>query len=191
MFGTGPEKLQEVIFDNWQASRTGRPDVPDLVRDGNGDPSSDPKDADEPGRLLVLKNREEVSVNNAIFDLIHVYHPQESFGTWEDNGYKEEHVTENVQLDIDLTDRTNPSTGERVTARERMIGDRDDASFSGVDSPYPGVLGEVKYCLELVRRGVDEFERVSVSPLGGALKNSDATFRLDVELEVLAKNTVQ
>lgn len=190
-YGTGPSAVQQILWDNWQATRSGRPDVPDLVRDGNGDPSNDPQDADAPGELLVLKNREEVATNRAVVDTIHVYHPSESFGTWEDAGAQWEDVTENVQVDIDLTNRTDPATGERVTARERMVGDRDAASFDGEDAPYPGILGEVKYCFELVRKQYEEYDRVSVTPLGGTLENSDATVRLDVTLEILAKETVR
>ena len=191
MFGTGPAAVVDILQSNWSATRTGRPDVPDVVRDGSNNPSSDPADATEPGRILILKNREEVATKGSVFDTIHCYAPEADAGVWEDTGYKEERVVEGVQVDIDLTDRTDPDTGERVTARERMIGDRDAASFSGVDPPYPGILGEVKYIFETVRRGYEEYDTVSVTPLNKVLKNSDATVRLDVELEVIAKNTVQ
>lgn len=190
-FGTGPQAVVDILQTNWQVTRSGRPDVPDLVRDGSNNPSSDPADADEPGRILILRNREEVSLNHAVFDVIHCYQPEGDPGVWTDNGYKEENVVQGIQVDIDLTDRTDPDTGERITARERMIGNRDTPSFAGEDPPYPGILGEVKYILETVRRGYEEYDKVSVTPISATLKNSDATVRLDVELEIIAKNTVQ
>ena len=191
MYGTAPEAVRQIIFDTWQASRAGRPDVPPLVTDGSGNPTSDRTEADGPGEVLVVINREDPNLDYAVFDVIHCYHPDaEGLGTFTDQGFTEERVQEPVQVDIKLKDRTDPDTGERITARERMVGDRDDASFSGADPPYPGIAGEFKYVMETVRTGYEEFERVDLTPIGGTLQNSDATLRFEAVLDRV-KNTVQ
>lgn len=179
MFLTGPEALAQLFQDEWEESRSGRPDVPPLVVDPETDFG-----------VFVRKNREDVANLNAVHDLIHCYHPSGGPLDVQDRGFKEANTVENVQVDIDLTDRTDPDTGERLVARERMVGDRDHVTFSG-DYPYPGVAGEVIYILETVRRGLDEWDKVTHTLIGGTLKNSDATVRIHVELEQLAHETAQ
>lgn len=187
-FGTGPQALVTHLQDNWQTSRTGRNDVPDVVRDGNGDPSSDPAD----GRgVLILHDREEVELNHAVHDEIHVYHPQAEGLDFEDRGFDEKNVLESVQIDIEITDRTDESTGERLFARERMVGDRDAAGFpTDQSAPYPGLLGEVVYLLETIRRDFEEWDVTRMQPVNVILENSNATVSLDVELEHISANTV-
>lgn len=185
-FGTAPEALVEQLQSGWQASRTGRDDVPDLVRDGNGDPSSDPNDGEG---VLVLKNLDEVAVNRQLHDVIHCYPPEADPMTVQDNGYKEQRVVESVQIDIDLADRSEYDPPKRVSAKERMIGTRD--SVADLDEPpYPGIFGEVKYVLETIRRGFDEFDIVRHQPLTMSLESSDAFVAIDVECERIAANTV-
>jgi len=194
--GTAPARVVDLLQSEWQVSRVGRGDVPDVVRDSNGDPSSDPQDtdvnADPAERVLILHDREEVSVNHAVNDEIHVYQPDADPPVRTDRGFKEQRISETVQIDIVLTDYTDNTVSppERLSARARMVGDRGDlASFS--DPPYGGIAGEVQYILETVRRGLDEWDRVDFDYAGWTLKNSDATVRVRAELTQLAANTVQ
>lgn len=185
---TGPDALVSILQANWQPSRSGREDIPDLVRDSNGDPSSEPSDGDG---VLILKNREEVNVRQQRHDLIHAYIPTGNSPTITDRGYDEQRITETVQIDIDITDRTDHTTDppERLSARDRMIGDRA-ALASTAEPPYGGISGEVQFILESVRRGTDEWDRINYTPIGGTLGNSNATVRWHVDLVELASNTV-
>lgn len=187
-YGTGPQALSDYLLDNWQQSRTGRNDVPDVIRDSNGDRSREPGD----GRgVLMYYDRQQPNYNAAVHDLIHCYHPEGTGLNAEDAGHKEQRVTETVQIDIDITDRTDPDDNSRWFARERMVGDRDDAGFPTDESPpYPGILGEVFYLLEDTRRNFEEWDVARIQPLTVLLKHSDASVSLDVQLEHLAKNTV-
>lgn len=186
--GTAPDRLQELFKQNWQATRAGRGDIPDVVRDSNGDPSSDPTDGDG---VLVLRDREEVRYQTSRHDLVHVYHPEGNSPEVTDRGYDEQRIVETVQVDISVTDRTDHTTdpADRLVARERMVGDRDSLA-STTDPPYPGISGEVQYILEGVRRGLDEWDRVDYSPVGVTLGNSNADVRWNVDLIQLAANTV-
>lgn len=191
-FGTGPQALESLLLTNWEPTRAGREDVPDVIRDGGGNPSNNPQDTAEPGRVLITHDRDVVANNNAVYDLIHCYHPQAGGMSITDTGYKEKNVIETVQIDIDATDRTDPSTGERVYARERMVGDRDSAGFPTDESaPYPGLFGETMYILETVRRGMDEWDVARTDVVNTFLQNSEATMSLSVDLEHIAANTVQ
>lgn len=203
MYGTGPDAIANLLQSNWQQSRTGRYDIPPLVTD-----------PETQFGILVRRNREDVHNVHSVHDLIHCYHPEGAVLDVQDRGFKEQNTVETVQVDIDLTDRTDPDTGERTLARERMVGTRGVTgdgmtlgasgggtlgasgggtlgNTTGSDAPYAGVFGEVKYILETVRRGLDEWDKVSHTVIGGTLKNSDATMRVNVELEQLAENTVQ
>jgi hypothetical protein len=77
-----------------------------------------------------------------------------------------------------------------LSARERMVGDRDDLS-TGTGSAYSGILGEVKYILETVRRDLAEWDTVSYDMVNLYLGNSNANASFSVELEQIARNTVQ
>ena len=178
--GTGPQALLEVLRDGWQASRVGRPDVPPLVPQGD--------ERTENGVLLV-RDRSDVRVQQDRHDLIHVYQPEASPGAITDTGFDEQRVTETVQIDISVTDRTD-SVGERTLARTRIVGDRDAVAATG-EPPYPGIYGEVIYVLETVRRGFDEYDTVSYEPIRTMLNNSSADVSLSVDLEQIATNTVQ
>lgn len=191
-FGTAPQALVTLLLDNWDPDRTGRPDVPDVIRDSNSNPSNDPADADAPGHVLIVRDREIVANNQGIHDLIHCYHPQAGGLTFTDNGYKEQNVVETVQIDIEVTDRTDPATGERTYARDRLVGDRGDPAFpTDETAPYPGIAGEVKYILETVRRGLEEWDVVGADMVNMYLGNSDASISYSVDLEHIAANTVQ
>jgi len=157
-------------------TRSGRPDVPPIAANEPG--------GEEANRGVVVRaNRDEVAVERSVYDLIHCYHPSADPGSRQDMGYKEERLTEIVQIDMDCTDRTN-ADGTRSLARERMIGyDGDILSVINDDPPYPGLLGELVYVLEGVRRGFGVWDKVSYEPLEWTLKNSDATVRM------VARNT--
>jgi len=178
--GTGPQALLEVLRDGWQASRTGRPDVPPLVPKGD--------ERTENGVLLV-RDRSDVRVQQDRHDLIHVYQPEASPGAITDTGFDEQRVVETVQIDISVTDRTD-SVGERTLARTRIVGDRDGVADTS-EPPYPGIYGEVIYILEEVRRGFDEYDTVDYEPIRTMLNNSSADVSLSVDLEQIATNTVQ
>ena len=186
--GTGPERLVELFQTEWHPTRAGRDDIPDVVRDESGDPSSDPTDGDG---VLILRNTEDVRVQFSRHDLIHCYHPEGNSPEITDRGYDEQRTVETVQVDISITDRTDHSTdpADRLLARERMVGDRD-ALASTTDPPYPGIAGEVQYILESVRRGLDEWDRVDYEPIDFSLGNSNADVRWTVDLIRLAANTV-
>ena len=180
---TGPQRLQTLFEDNWQASRTGRADIPDVI---TGDPKRN-------RGVVVFRDRESVDVDHAKHDLIHCYHPEANPPSIQDQGYKEQRIVETVQVDIDLTDRTDqtlPAGQQRLSAKKRMVGLRGD--LANLDEPpYGGIAGEVKYILESNRRGLAEWDRVNYDYLNTYLGNSNATISLNVELVRLAANTVQ
>jgi len=186
--GTGPDRLVDLLRSNWRPTRVGRRDIPDVVRDDSGTPTGDPTAGDG---VLILRNREEVQVRHSRHDLIHCYHPSGSAPTFTDRGFDEQRVAETVQIDIEVADRTDQSTTppERLLARDRMIGERDSV-VSLSEPPYGGIAGEVRYLLETVRRGIDEWDRVETTPVGMTLENSNATVRYQVTLTELASNTV-
>ena len=186
--GTAPQRLVDLLRNEWQPTRTGRGDIPDVVRDSGGNPSSDPTDGTG---VLVLRDRENVRFDTARHDLIHVYHPEGNTPEINDRGYDEQRIVETVQIDISITDRTDHTTdpATRLVARDRMVGDRDDLA-STTDPPYPGISGEVQYILETVRRGLDEWDRVNYSPIDYNLGNSNADVAWNVDLIQLAANTV-
>jgi len=183
--GTAPRRLVDLIETEWQVSRTGRADVPPIINYHTG--SDDP--ALNRG-VLVLRDRESVSLDYSKHDLIHVYHPEGAPPIEEDTGYAEKRVVEQVQIDISLTDRPDKNdASRRLSAKDRMTGLRGDlADFD--DPPYGGVWGEVRYILEKYRRGLDEWDTITPDPVGVTLGNSDADVRINVELEQIAANTV-
>lgn len=184
--GTAPDRLAELIENNWQESRAGRGDVPPIIKYNTG--------TDDPALnrgVLVLRDREEVAVDMAKHDVLHVYHPEANPPVEEDNGYAEKRVVENVQIDIMLSDRPDPNdAAARLSAKDRMTGLRADVSDTS-EPPYPGIWGEVRYILETVRRGLDEWDTVSEEPVSVVLKKAEADVSLNVELEQIATNTVQ
>jgi len=185
---TGPQRLIKLLQDDWQPTRVGRGDIPDVVRDSGGDPSSDPTDGDG---VLVVRDREEVRFQTSRHDLIHCYHPEGNTPEVNDRGYDEQRIVETVQVDISITDRTDHTTdpSDRLLARERMVGDRDDVADTS-EPPYPGISGEVQFILEGVRRGLDEWDRVDYTPVRATLGNSNADVSWNVDLIRLAANTV-
>lgn len=185
--GTSPQRLIRLFENQWQATRTGRGDLPPIVkRETQGE------DEDLQDGVVVFTNREEVGIDNSRHDPIHIYHPEANPPTSQDRGFKEEQLIETVQVDVSLTDRTDhslPPGEQRLSARQRMVGRRGDlASLS--DPPYPGILGELKYILEGVRRGLDEWDKVSHDFVNLYLGNSNADVSITVELEQPARNTV-
>jgi hypothetical protein len=184
--GTGPERLVQLFEDTWQATRTGRGDVPPMY-----DPNTDMNLQTDV--VVPLRNREESGVDRGIHDILHFYHPEGNPPDVTDNGYREVREVETVQLDIELTDRTvhsNAQGEQRLSARERMTGSRADVADTS-EPPYPGVQGEAMYVLETVRRGLDEWDRVNMSPVNQYLGNSNANVSYNIELIQLARNTVQ
>lgn len=186
--GTAPQRLVDLLETEWQASRTGRADVPEMIQyqTGSDDPALN-------SGVLVLRDREDPAVDMGKHDLIHCYHPEANPPNSQDRGYSEEQLVETVQIDIDITDRTDhslPAGQQRLSARKRMVGLRGDLTDFD-EPPYPGLLGETKYILETVRRGLDEWDTVSHDFVLLSLKNSNATASINVELEQIARNTVQ
>lgn len=184
-YGTGPQALATYFEDNWQASRSGRNDIPAMAATLSGG-------EDQNAGVITRYDRETVDWNGSVHDLIHCYHPEGTGLDIADRGFKEHNVQEGVQIDIETTDRTDPSTGERLSARTRMVGNRDGTGFPADEKPpYPGIFGEVLYLLEEIRRSFEEWDVARVQPLTVLLKNSNASVSIDVQLEHLAKNTVQ
>lgn len=181
-FGTGPQALVSTLADNWQATRSGRPDVPEATTDQRS----------AAGTVLITNDRDVVANTQSVHDLVHCYHPQQTGIPFEDKGYNEQGATETVQIDIDLTDRTDPDTGERVSAKENMVGDRDHADFSTdiAGGPYPGIMGEVLYILESVtRKGFAEYDVARKEVVNLQLFNSNAVASVSVDLEWISINT--
>lgn len=190
-FGTAPQALVEYLASNWEATRSGRPDVPDVPRDGGGNGlyGEDAHRAEQ-GTVWVTEDRQEVAVNQSVHDLIHVYHPEQGGIDVTDKGSREQGTIEPVQIDVECTDRTDPETGERLLARDLMVGDRAGGAFPPTrTAPYPGLAGEVKYLLEDIRRGFTEWDKVSHEPNAIHLGNSNARVGFQVELEIIAMNT--
>jgi hypothetical protein len=188
MHGLGPQALKELFEDGyngnsgWQATRSGRPDVPPIAANLSG--------GEEANRGVTIRtNREDVSVEQSVYDLIHIYQPSADPGSRTDKGFKEEELVESVQIDIDIADRPL-ADGTRSLARERMVGYTGDIlDVLNDDPPYPGLLGETVYVLEGVRKGLAIWDTVSWGLLDYTIKNSNATVRLSVELEQIARNT--
>jgi len=181
--GTGPQRLIRLLETEWQASRVGRDDVPEIIKHTTG--SEEPRGN---SGVLALRDRSQVYVDKGKHDEIHIYHPENAGITTTDRGFKEQNVVETVQIDISLANRTTDA-GVRSVAEDRMVGDRGDlADFD--EPPYPGIFGEVVYILEGVRRGLDEWDTVSYEPINVSLRNSDADVSINVELEQIARNTV-
>lgn len=186
--GTSPQRLVRFLESNWQATRTGRGDIPDTIKHHTG--SEDP---DLNSGVLLVRDRDQPFVDYGKHDLIHVYHPEASAPVVTDIGYSEVNEVETVQVDISLTDRTDHSLAagnQRLSAKDRMVGDRDDLASTS-DPPYPGIAGEVQYLLETIRRGLDEWDTVTATPATWRLGTANADVAWTVELETIARNTVQ
>jgi len=183
--GTGPQKLQILFENNWQASRTGRGDIPDIINYNTG--TDDP---DLNTGVLAVRNREEVFVDTGKHDLLHCYIPEANPPQVTDNGYAEEQRIESVQVDIEIVTRPDPNDSSKRLSVDRMMGDRDNLADTG-SAPDGGLAGEVKYILETKRRGLDEWDVVSVDPINWFIGNSNANVSYLVELEEIARNTVQ
>jgi hypothetical protein len=186
--GTGPQRLLELFEDKWQATRTGRGDIPDIIKR-----KTQGEDETLNSGVVAYRDREKVGIDHARHDTIHCYHPEANPPTSEDRGFKEEQLVETVQVDVSVTDRTDhsrPAGEQRLAAKERMVGDRGYLSSFDMP-PYPGIMGEVKYILEGVRRGLDEWDTVSHDFVNVYLGNSNADVSVSVELEQIARNTVQ
>lgn len=186
--GTAPQAALELLEDEWTVTRAGRADVPPIIKHvtGSDDPSVE-------SGVYATRDRKDPHLDLGRHDQIHVYHPEANPPQFTDNGYKEERQIETVQMDIILTDRTDhdrPAGEQRLSARDRMVGLRDDLG-TGVGSEYSGILGEVKYILEVVRRGLEEWDTVSTDMVNLFLGNSNANASLVVEMEHIARNTVQ
>ena len=184
-YGTGGEALVSVLRDNWQQSRTGRDDVPPIIGE-----SDDPRTTTG---VYPLRDRSDKRVDLAKHDVLHCYVPEGNPGSTTDTGFDEQRQVETVQIDIQLTDRTDhskPQGDQRLPAKERAVGDRGSVATLG-EPPYPGVVGEVQYILEKVRRGFDQYDTVSYDPLRVLLNNSNADVSFTVELEQIATNTVR
>lgn len=186
--GTGTQRILELLEDEWTETRPGRADVPPIIKHvtGSEDPTLN-------SGVFALRDRENSKIDQAKHDIIHCYHPEGNPPQIEDNGFKETREIETVQVDILLTDRNDfsqPAGDQRLGARERMVGDRDDQT-TGDGAEYGGILGEVKYILETVRRGLAEWDRVNYDLVNLYLGNSNANASVSVELEQPARNTVQ
>jgi hypothetical protein len=186
--GTAPQAALVLLETEWTESRPGRADVPPIIKHVTG--SDDPK---LNRGVFALRDREDSRIDHAKHDIIHAYHPEANPPQFTDNGYKEERQVETIQLDISLTDRTDhsrPQGEQRLSARDRMTGLRSDLG-SGEGSDYSGILGEVKYILEVVRRGLEEWDTVGTDMVNLYLGNSNANASFVVEMEHIARNTVQ
>jgi len=188
--GQGPQALAEYLGENWEAVRQGRPDLPDVVRDDADDYSPDPTDhTTQPGKVLIVPDRfDAVEVNHAVTDGIWCYHPEADPPAFTDSGHVEQNIVETVQIDISATDGFNAPEGVASSARNRMVGERGTSGFLN-GGPYPGLAGEVKYLLELTRRGLDEWDVARTDAVNAVLNNSNADFSWRVDLEHVSVNT--
>jgi len=189
-FGQGSQAvIEDLLAPNWQESRTGRPDIPDVPRDGSGTAlTDDDAHRDERGTVLLTSDRRVAGNNQAVQDLVHCYHPEGVGFQVEDKGFQEQGTTETVQIDIALTDRADPDDDTRSSARTRAVGDRSNVSFSE-GGPYPGVFGEVKFLLENDRKNFQEWDVVSHDVQNFQIMNSNVAISLRVDLELIAVNT--
>lgn len=184
-FGTGPQALRDYLDANWKVSRDFRPDIPDSTTEQRS----------APGTVFITNDRGEIANNQNVHDLVHCYHPEAGGIEVDDKGSQEQGTIEPVRIDVETADRTDPDTGERVNARDALVGDRGELTVPftvphhvGLPS-YPGIAGEVKYLLELIRKGHEEWQRVAHDGQAVHLGNSNARFQFRVELEIIAVNT--
>jgi hypothetical protein len=183
--GTGPQKLLTLFETNWQASRTGRGDIPDIIQH-----TTTTQDPDTTTGVLAVRDRTQIFVDTAKHDLVHCYIPEANPPQVTDNGYAEERRIETVQVDIEIATRPDPDDKSTRLSVDRMMGDRDDIADTG-GGPDGGLAGEVKYILETKRRGLDEWDVVSVDLINWFIGNSNANVSYLVELEEIARDTVQ
>jgi hypothetical protein len=183
--GTAPQRLLTLFENNWQASRTGRGDIPDIIKHNTG--TDDP---DINTGVLAVRDREQVFVDKGKHDLLHCYIPEANPPQVQDRGYAEEKRIESVQVDIEIATRPDPDDSSKRLSVDRMMGDRDKIDDTG-SAPEGGLVGEVKYILETKRRGLDEWDVVSVDLINWFIGNSNANVSYAVEFEEIARNTVQ
>ena len=183
--GTGPQRLLSLFESNWSASRTGRGDIPDIIKHNTGSEEPDLNTG-----VLAVRDREQVFVDTGKHDLIHCYIPEANPPVVEDNGYAEERRVESVQVDIEIATRPDPDDSSKRLPVDRMMGDRSNITDTG-SAPDAGLAGETKYILETKRRGLDEWDVVSVDLINWFIGNSNANVSYLVELEEIARNTVQ
>jgi len=183
--GTSPQALVELFEKNWEPSRVGRGDIPDIIKHKTG--TDDP---DVNRGALAVRDRDRVFVDTAKHDQIHCYIPDANPPQVSDTGHSEENRIEFAQVDIDITTRPDPDDSSRQLSVDRMYGLRGDISDTG-EPPDGGLAGEVKYILETARRGLGEWDVVSADLLHWHIGNSKARVSYSVELEEIARNTVQ
>jgi len=182
--GTGSQALVELFASEWQVSRPERADVPKIV----GDPGlidATIADYEQNKGVLLTRDRQNTYQNQAAHDLIHCYPPEGVPPDKTDKGFNEVGTVETVQVDIECGDRT--IDGQRSSAALRLVGDRTDSD----EKKYTGIAGEVERILETVRKEYQEWEVVDTEPVALVLGNSNARMSLNVELEVIGRNTVQ
>lgn len=211
--GTGPQAVIRLLEREWEQSRPGRADLPPMIETTTG--TDDP---DLNRGVLVVRDRQRQGVDRGLHDILHVYQPSAASPTITDRGFKEVNEVETVQIDIELADRTDHTTATdaRLDADERLLGRRTYSATSGgtlgttsgltlgddggtttgtvndpLPSDYRGILGEVRYILETVRRGYKEWDTVSHTLGDLQIFNSTADASVTVELERIARNTVQ
>jgi hypothetical protein len=211
--GTGPQAVIRLLEREWEAKRPGRADLPPMI-----DATTGSDDPDLNRGVLVVRDRQRQGVDRGLHDIIHVYQPSAASPTITDRGFKEVNEVETVQIDIELADRTDHATATdaRLDADERLLGRRTYTATSGgtlgttsgftlgddggatagvvndpLPSDYRGILGEVRYILETVRRGYKEWDTVSHTLGNLQVFNSTADASVTVELERIARNTVQ
>lgn len=181
-FGTGPQALVETLAEFWQPNRSGRPSIPPATTEYRSSPDT----------VFITHDRSEVANTQSVHDLVHCYHPQTTGIQFTDKGSREQGAIETVQIDIDIADRTDSTTGERLSAATRLVGDRSDPDFATTleEGPYPGIMGEVKYILESdTRTGFEEYDVARHDIVNLQLNNSNALASFSVDLEWLSVPT--
>jgi len=196
--GQGAQALAEYLGANWEAERQGRPDLPDVVRDDAGDYSPDPSDhTSQPGRVLDRPRQLRRRGSEPRRHRRHLVLPPRGrpAGLRGLRPRRTEHQ-ETVQIDISVTDGFNAPEGVATSARNRMVGERGSGTSVAFEvdtyvgeAYYPGLAGEVKYLLELTRRGLDEWDVSRTDMVNMVLNNSNADVSFRVTLEHVSKNT--
>jgi len=182
-FGIAAQELRDYLADNWQATRPDRPDIPEATTDHRS----------QRGTVFITNDRSQVNINKGVHDLVHIYHQGTDPVDVEDRGFKEQNVKEHLQIDMEAADWSDPDTGQRSKGRYRLTVDIDDPDFVKTTSKpnYPGELGEMKYLLESVRLGLNEWDVTDHTVVELEHLNSLSFAKIIVTLEHISANTNQ
>lgn len=172
--------VQTRIHDEWTTNFAGRDTaVPDLVRDGSNNPSTDPSDGKG---VLILVNDENLRERTSTHDIIQCQLVDKNIRM---RGKDSEEVVDVVQIDIRISARDTTGDNVRDGVRARMLGERD-ANNAG--DTLGGLAGEVRRILNNMTKGWEEYDEVDYDAEIQYIRNSDARMSFTAELRIIEQD---